>query len=593
MLDEGPAGAGLRDADFKISEDGKRQGVTLFSGERRPLRLALALDVSRSMDNKIRQVEEALRHFIDLLEPADEILVMTFSDRLWIAQDFTSDRHLLARTIDNLEVGGGTALYDAAFEAIRRVASGPAESKAIVLVTDGVDTASTRGLRGPARVRAAQGGAGVLDRPRQRRARSTASSSPPPITGGPGGARPGWPRRSGPRRLAGWRRRARGLAGGREPGGGPAAATRHGTGRRAFDDRPLMELADDTGGRAEIVKGLQHYAPGRTLPGGDRLKQAVESIAMTLRHRYLLGYEPPRPSAAGTRSASRSTSPTRRRAPARATTPAADHFARIFAPAACMALMSCASRAFLLHLLGRLLEARIGRAGLDELVELGKRVPRGRSHATEALDDRFAHGDALARLAQRVGQVGHRGLADREQALHRARLEARVLRAEAVDQLGEVVLLLARRPRRRGAGRLRLRLGEGVAQAPHVRALARRDARVEARPLEVAGAVVTPGRADRGLPLQALVDLRDAHVGVDGPLPLPARAVAERDPERGLPALRVELQCLLVRGHGLGDARRLEVAVDPAEVDEGPGSLASAGPDLLEHPASPWSRRSS
>jgi hypothetical protein len=63
--------------------------------------------------------------------------------------------------------------------------------------------------------------------------------------------------------------------------------------RRGFDERPLLELADDTGGRAEIVKDLQHYSPGDEVPGQDRLKQAVESIAMTLRHRYLLGYEPP------------------------------------------------------------------------------------------------------------------------------------------------------------------------------------------------------------------------------------------------------------------------------------------------------------
>ncbi len=41
------------------------------------------------------------------------------------------------------------------------------------------------------------------------------------------------------------------------------------------------------------MKGLQHYTPDSETPGSDRLKQAVESIAMTLRHRYLLGYEPP------------------------------------------------------------------------------------------------------------------------------------------------------------------------------------------------------------------------------------------------------------------------------------------------------------
>ncbi len=249
---------GLRDQDFKISEDGKRQGVTLFSGERRPLRLALALDTSRSMDNKIRQVEEALRHFVDLLEPADEILVMTFSDRLRIVQDFTADRQLLARTIDNLEVGGGTALYDAAFESIRRVATGPAESKAIVLVTDGVDTASTVAfddLREFARRKEVPvfsiglDSGGALD----------GIFVPPPITGGPGAGRPPWP--GGPGR-GGWPGGGGGRGGwpgGGSPGGyGPGGGHRGAIpGRRAFDDRPLVELADDTGGRAEIVKGLR------------------------------------------------------------------------------------------------------------------------------------------------------------------------------------------------------------------------------------------------------------------------------------------------------------------------------------------------
>lgn len=62
----------------------------------------------------------------------------------------------------------------------------------------------------------------------------------------------------------------------------------------SFDARPLTDLADDTGARAEIVKGLEHYTPGSDEPpGSERLKAAVESIAMILRHRYLLGYEPP------------------------------------------------------------------------------------------------------------------------------------------------------------------------------------------------------------------------------------------------------------------------------------------------------------
>jgi len=64
--------------------------------------------------------------------------------------------------------------------------------------------------------------------------------------------------------------------------------------RKGFDARPLQELADETGGRALILKEREHYTPDSDEPQGG-LKEAVESIAMTLRHRYLVGYEPAQP----------------------------------------------------------------------------------------------------------------------------------------------------------------------------------------------------------------------------------------------------------------------------------------------------------
>lgn len=271
---EGKPVLGLHDADFKISENGKRQGVSLFSGQRGPLRIALVLDLSLSMDNKIRQVEEALRHFIDLLEPADEIMVMTFAGRLRLAQDFTSDRQKLTKVLENLELGEGTALYDAAFESIRRVGQGPAESKAVVLVTDGVDTSSAlafKDVKELARRREVPVFSIGLDSGNERR---SFSGGYRPGGGPPGGGRPpgGGGGRGGPGR-------------GRPPGGGPSG--------KGFDEKPLAELAEETGGRVEIVKGLAHYTPDSELPGSDRLKEAVEKVALTLRHRYLLGYEPP------------------------------------------------------------------------------------------------------------------------------------------------------------------------------------------------------------------------------------------------------------------------------------------------------------
>jgi VWFA-related protein len=295
---------GLHGSDFRVSEEGKRQQVTLFSGERQPLRIAMALDVSGSMQNKIRQVERSLRYFIDLLEPADQIMVLTFNDRVRVVQGFTSNRDLLGRVLDMLEPVGGTALYDAAYEAIARVGKGDAETKAVVLVSDGVDTTSSTafhalrelarrsevpvysiGLEGsfirnlsapPRRPGGGGGGGGFPGGPGGR-------GRPPGVPGFPGG----WPGGGG--------RGGTPDGGGRGswPGTGGGQGGGFGVGRSGFDAGPLLDLAEETGGRAEILNGLEHLSPGDESPQSARLQRAVESIALTLRHRYLIGYEPP------------------------------------------------------------------------------------------------------------------------------------------------------------------------------------------------------------------------------------------------------------------------------------------------------------
>jgi VWFA-related protein len=283
---------GLVAASFKLSENGKRQPVTLFSSDRQPMRIALALDVSGSMEDKIDQVEEALKHFIDILEPKDEIMVLTFNRQVHILQDFTSDRERLGNVFTMLQPSGGTALYDAAYEAIRRVAKAPAESKAVVLVSDGVNTESgitfdnLLTLAQKSEVPVFSIGLDTGTSPRS-------MSHPRPPGGGGGHGRPGGGGGGGGGRPPGG-----GGGGGGYPGGGfggPGGGGRPpgGPGRKGFDGKALQELADETGGRAEILSGLEHYTPGEDRPGGGRLKKAVESIALTLRYRYLVGYEPP------------------------------------------------------------------------------------------------------------------------------------------------------------------------------------------------------------------------------------------------------------------------------------------------------------
>ena len=251
---------GLTAADFKLSEEGKREEITFFSGERKPLRLAVALDVSGSMADKVEEVVDALEHFVDLLEPADEVLVLTFADEVRVVQDFTADRRRVRRVLTSIFPQGGTALHDAVIEVIRLVAPAPEESKAVVLITDGSDTASQASFddaREAARraevpvysigIGHQEGGHGLLDGL---------------VLGLPGGH------------------------GGRGGHGRPGRTG--GAGGADFDARPLLKLAEETGAHAAILRDAEHHHTGEV----DKIREAAESIALALRHRYLLAYEP-------------------------------------------------------------------------------------------------------------------------------------------------------------------------------------------------------------------------------------------------------------------------------------------------------------
>jgi VWFA-related protein len=140
---------GLQKDDFVVSEDGERQSVTHFSAERVPVSLGIVLDTSGSMaGEKMRAAQRALdRLLYDLLDARDEIFLYRFSDRPSLVQGWTTDRQLLGRALGGMAVIGSTAMYDAVAEAVRFAATGQHRKKAIVIVSDGNDTASKTSLR--------------------------------------------------------------------------------------------------------------------------------------------------------------------------------------------------------------------------------------------------------------------------------------------------------------------------------------------------------------------------------------------------------------------------------------------------------------
>ena len=107
--------------------------------DRQPASVLLLVDASGSMDGEpIEQAKIAINEFIAVLEPNDEVAVMTFSSGVNLVQDFTSDRGSLDAAITDIALTNDTALYDGVTAAAARMADLPVSRKIIVLLSDGL-----------------------------------------------------------------------------------------------------------------------------------------------------------------------------------------------------------------------------------------------------------------------------------------------------------------------------------------------------------------------------------------------------------------------------------------------------------------------
>lgn len=133
----------LQQGDFKIFENGNPQTIDRFSAERRPLRIAIVLDTSLSMEGeKLKSAIESAVAFLDILQPGDEGLVVAFSDDVSIRRDLTSNRAELEEAIRSVQARGGTALYDGIFKASQRLAEFDGR-RVLLLLSDGRDEAAS------------------------------------------------------------------------------------------------------------------------------------------------------------------------------------------------------------------------------------------------------------------------------------------------------------------------------------------------------------------------------------------------------------------------------------------------------------------
>jgi VWFA-related protein len=246
----------LQKKDFQVVEDGIPQEIAGFSPTEEPFSVALLLDTSGSTEQRLARIQNEAIGFVNLLHPDDSVAVMSFAQEVRLQKDFTIDRDVNARGIKQTRSGGSTVLYEAVWLALDEVVKPIKERTAVVLFTDGVDTASHKASMKETLEQAKETRAAIYcvyfnteyDMPRRG----------PLGTGGPTVG--GYP-----------------IPG----GGGPTVRT----------GPPYGSIHDYMAGRAYLEK-LSEFSGGRLLDASslDDLGAAFEQIAQELASQYSVGY---------------------------------------------------------------------------------------------------------------------------------------------------------------------------------------------------------------------------------------------------------------------------------------------------------------
>ena len=139
----GRAIGGMKESDFTVYENGVERQVTKVVPTNEPFNLVLLLDVSGSVEERIEFIRKAARDFLNTTSPQDRIAIISFRDDIQVISDFSTDRRMLSRKLDEIDAGGGTALYDAlGFVLADTVKQLRGERTAVVILSDGDDNKS-------------------------------------------------------------------------------------------------------------------------------------------------------------------------------------------------------------------------------------------------------------------------------------------------------------------------------------------------------------------------------------------------------------------------------------------------------------------
>lgn len=134
--------------DFQILENGSTRPIVDFGfSDSGPVSFGVLVDQSGSMklSNNLDAAREVIRHLLAWFDAGkDEVALFAFDQRIREVQPFTTSSAAVIDSLPKLSAYGTTALYDAIAGAAQRLEGRPTPRRAVIVVTDGLDTASTK-----------------------------------------------------------------------------------------------------------------------------------------------------------------------------------------------------------------------------------------------------------------------------------------------------------------------------------------------------------------------------------------------------------------------------------------------------------------
>jgi VWFA-related protein len=140
----------LSRSDFAVYEDEVRQPITDFEPTTAPFSLVLMLDMSGSTQSFRPTLKQSAYRFLDALSPNDRVAVIAFNAKVKTLANFTTDLRKIAGAIDSADGSGDTHFYEALKSALDLLGKEGQRRKAIVVLSDGLDTEMSNLDRGSA-----------------------------------------------------------------------------------------------------------------------------------------------------------------------------------------------------------------------------------------------------------------------------------------------------------------------------------------------------------------------------------------------------------------------------------------------------------